>query len=70
MRKLVALAALAIVILACDDSQASNRRVRGNSASTATGNAVSNGQSSGPLARLVEVERRKNAALRQMFLNR
>lgn len=65
MRKIVTLAALAIVALACTDSHASNRRVR-----TTTGPAVSNVQSAGPFARLMEIERRKNAALRSMFLGR
>lgn len=64
MRKIVTLAALAIVALACTDSHASNRRVR------TTGPAVSNVQSAGPFARLMEIERRKNAALRSMFLGR
>ncbi len=65
MRKLVPLVALAIVILTTSDSDASNRRVRTNTAP-----AVSNQSAAGPLGRLMELERRKNAALRQMFLGR
>lgn len=64
MRKIVTLAALAVVALACTDSQAANRRVR------TTSPAVSNVQSTGPFARLMELERRKNAALRSIFLGR
>jgi hypothetical protein len=70
MKRLVTLAALAIVVLACDDSQAANRRVRNNQVPAVTRNRVSDGQGNGPLGRLMELERRKNAALRQMFLGR
>lgn len=65
MRKLVPLVALAIVILTTSDSDASNRRVRTNAAP-----AVSNQSAAGPLGRLMELERRKNAAIRQMFFGR
>ncbi len=65
MRKIVVLAAVAIVVMACNNSEAANRRVR----SGGSGTAMSNGpaQGSGPFSRLMEIERRKNAALRQMF---
>ena len=66
MRKLVSLAALAIIVLTCSESQASNRRVRTNGYQT----SVSSNQGSGPFARLMDMERRKNAALRQMFFGR
>ncbi len=65
MRKLVPLVALAIVILTTSDSDASNRRVR-----TSPAPAVSSQSAAGPLGRLMELERRKNAAIRQMFLGR
>jgi hypothetical protein len=60
MRKLLVLAMMAVATLTCIDAQASTRRVR-TQVSTA-------GQS--PFSRLMELERRKNAALRQMFLSR
>ncbi len=59
MRKLLALAILAVVTLTGFEAQASVRRVRPQ---------VSAGQN--PIARVMEFERRKNAALRQMFLGR
>lgn len=67
MQKIVTLAALALVVLACSDSQAANRRVR---TSAPAGAYVSSGQADGPFSRLMEMERRKNAALRQMFFGR
>ncbi len=59
MRKLAILAILAAVVLTGVEARASQRRVR---------TQVSAGQ--GPVGRLVELERRKNAALRQMFFGR
>ena len=77
MRKLLVLAALAIVVLACDSSQAANRRMQNNSmpsnvAPVRGGTVVNNGYARpmGPIANLVDLERRKNAALRQMFFGR
>lgn len=70
MRRFTALTTLAIVILACDNSEAANRRVRVNSNPVMNGGTVSNDQSANPLSRLIELERRKNAALRQMFFGR
>ncbi len=64
MQKIVTLAAVTILLLACSDTQAANRRVR------TTGTYVSSNQGNGPFARLMELERRKNAALRQMFFSR
>lgn len=68
MRKLIPLAALAIVALMYTDSEASNRRIRTSSAPAGNGYYVQQGD--GPLARLMDLERRKNAALRQMFFGR
>lgn len=68
MRKLIMLAALAVVTLVCSDSEASNRRIRMNT--VGSGQTVQNAPSDGPFARLMEMERRKNAALRQMFFGR
>jgi hypothetical protein len=68
MRKLIPLAALAIVTLVCSDSEASNRRIRMSSAPASGGYYAQQGD--GPLARLMELERRKNAALRSMFFGR
>ena len=59
MRKLLVLATLAIVTLTGFEAQAAGRRVR---------QQVS--ASPGPITRLVEFEKRKNAALRQMFFGR
>lgn len=60
MRKFVILAALAALVLATGEAQASRRNVvRGN------GSTVSRGD--GAFGRLMELERRKNAALREMF---
>ena len=59
MRKLLVLASLAAIALSGIDVQASQRRVRP---------TVTSGP--GPVNRLIELERRKNAALRQMFLGR
>lgn len=70
MQKLIALAALAVMTLVCSNSEASNRRIRTNVAQPSNGYAVQNTQSEGPFARLMELERRKNAALRQMFFSR
>jgi hypothetical protein len=68
MQKLIPLAALAIATLICTDSEASNRRIRMNSAPAGNGYYVQQGD--GPFARLMELERRKNAALRSMFFGR
>jgi hypothetical protein len=68
MRKLITLAALAAVTLVCSDSEASNRRIRMNT--VGSGQVVQNAPADGPFARLMELERRKNAALRQMFFGR
>jgi hypothetical protein len=70
MQKLITLAALAIVVLACDSSHASNRRVRETSVPATGGYNVSAAQTQGAFGRLMEMERRKNAALRQMFFGR
>lgn len=70
MQKFVALAALAVVALACTDSHASNRRVRANAAPAGNYYTATEAQPAGPFARLMELERRKNAALRSMFLGR
>ena len=59
MRKLLILAAVAAVSLAGLEAHAAARRVRPQ---------VSAGE--GPVSRLVDLERRKNAALRQMFFGR
>ena len=58
MRKLLILAILAVVVLTGFEARAAQRRVR----------QVSSGQ--GPVQALVDLERRKNAALRQMFFGR
>lgn len=70
MQKFVVLAALAVVALACADSHAANRRVRTNSAPAGNYYTATEAQPVGPFARLMEMERRKNAALRAMFLGR
>ena len=59
MRKLLILAAVAAVVVTGVEARAAGRRIRPQ---------VSGVQS--PVNRLMEVERRKNAALRQMFLGR
>ena len=59
MRKLLILASLAVIVLTGFEVEANQRRVR---------SQVSAGQ--GPVGRLVELERRKNAALRQAFFGR
>ena len=59
MRKIAVLAVLAALVLTGSQANASQRRVR---------TQLSAGQ--GPINRLVEFERRKNAALRQAFLGR
>lgn len=68
MRKLIPLAALAIVALMYTDSEASNRRIRMGSMQTGNGTYVQQGD--GPLARLIDLERRKNAYLRSVFFGR
>ena len=61
MQKILILAAIAAVTLTGLEAQANTRRVR----------QVSVGQGQqGPVSRLVDMERRKNAALRQMFFGR
>lgn len=60
MRKAAVLAILAAILLSGNNTQASERRVR--PLITTTGQ--------GPINRLIELERRKNAALRQMFFGR
>lgn len=70
MQKFVALAALAVVAMACTESQAANRRVRASAAPATSNYQATEVQSQGPFARLMEMERRKNAALRSMFLGR
>ena len=64
-------------VLACDSSQAANRRMQNNTvpsnaAPARGGNVVNNGYArpAGPFGRLMEMERNKNAALRQMFFGR
>jgi hypothetical protein len=59
MRKLLILAAVAAVTLTCVETQAAGRRVRPQVSSTQT-----------PFSRLVDLERRKNAYLRQMVFGR
>ena len=60
--------AICVLAVTCADSEASSRRTTG---SAATGAQVRRaGPSNGPLANLMELERRKNAALRQMFFGR
>lgn len=61
MRKLLVLASLAAIAMTGIEVQASQRRPRPQV-------AVPQGQ--GPVNRLIELERRKNAALRQMFFGR
>ncbi len=61
MRKLLVLATMAVLSLTCLEAQASSRRVR---------TTVSSAAGAGPFSRLMELERRKNAALRQMFVSR
>lgn len=68
MRKLIPLAALAIVALMYTDSEASNRRIRMSSAPAGNGTYVQQGD--GPVARLIDLERRKNAYLRSVFFGR
>lgn len=72
MQKIITLAVLTIVALSCVDSQAANRRVRMNSAPAGQTYPMQSNvsQSEGPFSRLMEMERRKNAALRQMFFGR
>ena len=60
MRKLLILAVIATVTLTGLEVQAAGRRVR----------QVSAGQGQGPVRGLIDMERRKNAALRQMFFGR
>lgn len=60
MRKPAVLAILAALVLSANHAQAQQRPVRPLMTST--------GQ--GPINRLIELERRKNAALRQMFFGR
>ena len=68
MQKYLALAVLLIVVLTTGTSQASNRRVR---QTTQVNNGYYAAQAQpGPFARLMELERRKNAALRQAFFGR
>lgn len=59
MRKLIILAVLATIALSGREAQAYQRVVR---------TQVGAGQ--GPFARLIDMERRKNAALRSMFFGR
>ena len=59
MRKLLMLAAVAAVLMSGVESQAASRRVRP---------TVSSGQT--PFSRLMELERRKNAYLKQMIFGR
>lgn len=61
MRKLLVLAILTTTTLAGLEVHAAVRRTRPQ---------VSAGQAQGPVNRLMELERRKNAALRQAFLGR
>jgi hypothetical protein len=60
MRKILIVATLLAMVLTTVETQAARRQVvQGN------GQTVSRGD--GPFARLMEIERRKNAALRSMF---
>lgn len=59
MRKLLILAILATIALTGHEAQAYQRVVR-----------TQVGAGPGPVARLIDLERRKNAALRQMFFGR
>lgn len=61
MRKIVILAVLGIVSLTGLEVRAAQGRVRAQ---------VTSGQGQGPVRTLVDMERRKNAALRQMFFGR
>jgi hypothetical protein len=72
MQKIITLAVLTIVAFSCVDSQAANRRVRINSAPVYQTSPMQSNVSrpEGPFARLMEMEQRKNAALRQMFFGR
>jgi hypothetical protein len=56
MRKLFVVAAVAALLLACDSASAASRK-SGMSARK------------GPIAKLIELERRKNEWLRRTFLN-
>lgn len=56
MRRFVVLAALAAMVLATGEAQAARRQV-------ANGNGTTVARSDGFFARLMELERRKNAAL-------
>lgn len=60
MRKFLILAILATIALTGHEAQAAQRVVRTQVAAAGPG----------PFARLMELERRKNAALRQMFFGR
>ena len=60
MRKLLILAVLATLAMTGFEAHASGRRVRTQVSSA----------SPGPVNRLMDLERRKNAALRQAFLGR
>jgi hypothetical protein len=68
MRKLIPLAVVAIVALMYTDSEASNRRIR--TTSVPAGNGAYVQQGDGPIARLIDLERRKNAYLRSVFFGR
>lgn len=61
MQKLLVLAILTATTLVSLEVHAAVRRSRPQ---------VSAGQTAGPVSRLMELERRKNAALRQAFLGR
>jgi len=61
MKKVLVLAVLAATVLTGFEVHASARRTRPQ---------VSAAQAQGPMNRLMELERRKNAALRQAFLGR
>ncbi len=60
MRKLLILAAVAAVTLTSVETQAAGRRVRPQASSSVQT----------PFSRLMDLERRKNAYLRQMFFGR
>ena len=59
MRCLMIAVALVVIALTANEAQAARRVFSGN------GQTVSRGE--GPFSRLMELERRKNAALREMF---
>lgn len=59
MRCLMIAVALVVIALTANEAQAARRVSSGN------GQTVSRGE--GPFGRLMEMERRKNAALREMF---